>query len=782
MLILKLFTHTNYRQVFSLYKNKIIRLPAYLTQFKRLHILRIEQNPLEWPPKAVLELGATDSHLTAKDWIKEVQKWMAENSGLPEHGKSGDESGFINDFVRRRQVLSVSGPDIVLISLSVYRDDSSRIHSPVNEGDYDHGQTPHARSFSVASNASVYSLEETQASLGPPSSAPRPGRVLPSHLGSLSTSISIGSSISPSYSPDSYLPTPEESISSTDDDVSRYYSEAQSHARNASYAGSSRLAARSSRLAARSSLTGKKSLPDLRPARLRLNSDADAAGLPSIPVGTQVTFTTPLRVNKSLDNFPMPSPISYRQDSSESDAFSVASITARPFAHGPVSASPTSLERPAPPMDVERNSYFRRFSTLPSSTISKTIPSSLLSLVDAVRGILFAVSQVYQTLQHYTVYAIDERLSSVLLKVLDPASNYMTQLINALDRFDSMSRRTVPTPSVCRAVIESCKDNVTVFGKAVGVLALQLKVLATRDDVRYTRQMLLVLYGATAEISNAWQSMTPHIDAVEPLLRDHRPPPVGKVRSMQPILPGLEQSPSPSPSPVPSTAPVFVPPHTPRSPVDSPGGRTHMARRHAGSFSSKDVEIGKSLPSHLEFPNLQGGIVTGNATDIPTPRAALRLAGFVANQSATTPNRSPFKASKEPWDSHSRQGSQTSLVGSSTGSSPSILGRMPTTELPSDLSTLVDKEAIEAMFKAVEAAPPVWSMMDTMLADVPERREEVRESLGKAQVLTDQLKEGILALQAGVQVDRKALREDAHLFVKVLHNLYQVFSVTELLS
>ena len=30
------------------------------------------------------------------------------------------------------------------------------------------------------------------------------------------------------------------------------------------------------------------------------------------------------------------------------------------------------------------------------------------------------------------------------------------------------------------------------------------------------------------------------------------------------------------------------------------------------------------------------------------------------------------------------------------------------------------------MFKAVEAAPPVWSMMDTMLADVPERREEGR--------------------------------------------------------
>ena len=45
------------------------------------------------------------------------------------------------------------------------------------------------------------------------------------------------------------------------------------------------------------------------------------------------------------------------------------------------------------------------------------------------------------------------------------------------------------------------------FGKAVGVLTLRPKVLATRDDIRYTRQLLLVLYGATAEISDVWQSI-----------------------------------------------------------------------------------------------------------------------------------------------------------------------------------------------------------------------------------------------------------------------------------
>src|SRR5882757_4819325 len=109
----------------------------------------------------------------------------------------------------------------------------------------------------------------------------------------------------------------------------------------------------------------------------------------------------------------------------------------------------------------------------------------------------------------------------------------MIQLINALDRFDATSRRMLPSPTVCRAVVESCRDTVAVFGKAMGVLALQLKVLATRDDVRYTRQMLLVLYGATAEISNAWHTILPHIDEVEPLLRE-RPPPASIKHQHQP--------------------------------------------------------------------------------------------------------------------------------------------------------------------------------------------------------------------------------------------------------
>ena len=412
-------------------------------------------------------------------------------------------------------------------------------------------------------------------------------------------------------------------------------------------------------------------------------------------------------------------------------------------------------------MDGERHSYFRRFSVLQSSTILKTIPDPVLRLVDAARGILFAVSQIYQALQHYTVYAIDERLASVLLKVLDPASIYITQLIHALDRFDSMSRRTQPSPSVCRDVAESCKDALVIFGKAVGVLALQLKVLATQDDVRYTRQMLLVLYGATAEISNAWQSMVPHLETVGPLLRDHRPPLAIKTRpSGQNFThPASLNSPSTPVAPF-----IPLPPRPAFFPPDSPGPneRTHIARRHAGSFSSKDVEIGRFMASSDEALAMQKGVASGTAAETPTPRFARRHPGLLPLQSGSSPVTALPKGS-QPRDAHSRQGSSSSLMESSASSSTSTTGRL----VIDTTTTAVDKEAIDAMSKAVEAAPPVWTMMDNILADIPEEQEDIRDTLIKAQNVTEQLKTDISQLQDGTYVDRKSLRNDAHLFVKV---------------
>jgi hypothetical protein len=566
----------------------------------------------------------------------------------------------------------------------------------------------------------------------------------PISLGPLSFS---GRASPPSHLPGAYLPVPDEFVdSSTDDDMLKPITDTLAHVRNASYAGSSRTSARPSLLA-------KQSLPDLRRTKFPPSQETLTRS-PTAP------SWNPLTVNRSVDQF-----LSSRQDSSSSSES--APISSRPdqiFLDRDVIPSPITPNRPAPTMDGERHSYFRRFSVLQSSSISKTIPESLLRLVDAVRGILFAVSQIYQALHHYTVYAIDERLASVLLKVLDPASSYITQLINALDRFDSTSRRALPTPSICRSVVESCKDNLAIFGKAVGVLALQLKVLATQDDVRYTRQMLLVLYGAMAEISNAWRSMVPHLETVEPLLRDHRPPPTTKTRpggQNFPHPPSLNIIPSPvSPfSPIPPR-PVLVPPDSP-----GPTERTHIARRHAGSFSSKDVEIGRFMAASDESTIMQKGVASRTAAETAVPRVTRRHPGVLPLHSGPMPVAPPRKDSQSQ-DAHSRQGSLSSLLESSVSSSPSTGGRPPV-----DISTpphnVVDKEAIDAMSKAVEAALPIWAMMDSILADLPEKREDIQETLVKAQNVTQQLKTDISLLQDGMNVERKSLRNDAHLFVKV---------------
>ena len=578
--------------------------------------------------------------------------------------------------------------------------------------------------------------------------------IYPSDLSSshsaMPSPVSLGGRVSPrSRSPDTSLPVPDEFVdSSTDDDMLKPITDVLAHVRNASYAGSSRTSTRPS-------LLSKKSLPDLRRTKFPPSPEAIIRS-PTAPLGNALT------VNRSVDQF-----LSSRQDSSSSSESAL--ISSRPdqtFLNGDVSSSPITPNRPAPMMDGERHSYFRRLSVLESSSISKTVPESLLRLVDAARGILFAVSQIYQALHHYTVYAIDERLASVLLKVLDPASGYITQLINALDRFDSMSRRALPTPSICRGVVESCKDNLAIFGKAVGVLALQLKVLATQDDVRYTRQMLLVLYGATAEISNAWQSMIPHLEAVEPLLQDHRPPPTAKIRpggQTFPHPPSLNIIPSPV-SPFFSSAParpVLPPPDSP-----DPIGRTHIARRHAGSFSSKDVEIGRFMASSDESTIKQKkGVVSGTAAEIPIPRGTRRRPGVLPLHSVSSPV-APIRKGSQSHDAHARQGSLTSLLESSAGYSPSTAVRLPA-DIPTTLHSLVDNKAIDAMSQAVEAAPPVWAMMDSILADLPEKQGDTQETLAKAQNVTQQLKTDISLLQDGMNVDRKSLRNDAHLFVKV---------------
>lgn len=704
-------------RVFCLSRNKITRIPGYFTDFCELDVLKVDHNPIEWPPKYVME--TPDG---GREWIIFMQKWMRNNS---------------------RPRLDVKQPSVdSLLSANAALDNSieDQIHSWSHiQEDLDPGVTPHARSFSIDANFPPLPLPTKPTS-------PRFDRPPPLRLGMLPPfkvpprSMTIGS----------YLPTPAESVSSTDDD-STAVPEGQ-HGRNASFTGSAR--------DRRPALFGKKSLPDLRAANV---SD----GVNKQPIGgASKGILAPDLL--SQDDVSMPSPLSHRQDSSSSDGsshFQSGKVYAQT---PPTSASPTSGDVPRPVPEVERHAYFKRLSALPATAMINNLSSSLRSLVECARSLFFAVSQVYQALSHYITYTNDRQLSSVLKKVTDPAYTYMMQLNGALDRFDAICKKTTPPPSLCRALVESSRDTAAMFGKAIAMMSLQLNILASKDDDRYMRSLVLIFYGAMAEISTAWQSMVPHIEAIKPHLSDRRR---HHVVRPQPI-------PNPSPELPPSSAPPSYspfnapPPHgipIARSRPTQSLGRARTTRRHAGSFSSKDVEIGKSLPSY-DLPVPFGAVV-----NTPTLRTGQRHPALPL--SASTSNLTPsLMNSSIPWTSllsgqHSRQASQTSLVPSAALSSPHVPARRPTLDIPPS-RTLVDKDALDAMEVAVEAAPAVWEMLKEIVDNLSEGAEEFRNTLLKAKSTTDRLRTNINAMRCGdLGADKKGLREDAHVFVKIVVKL-----------
>ncbi|KIK37392.1 hypothetical protein CY34DRAFT_810384 [Suillus luteus UH-Slu-Lm8-n1] len=703
-------------RVFCLSRNKITRIPGYFIDFCELDVLKVDHNPIEWPPKYVME--TTDG---GREWITFMQKWMRNNS----RPRLDVKQPSVDSFLSANAALDNSIEDQI----------QSWSHT---QEDSDPSVTPHARSFSIDTNFPPLP--------GPTkSTSPRSDRPPPLRLGMLPPfkvpprSKTIGS----------YLPTPAESVSSTDDDSTAV------HGRNASFTGSAR--------DRRPALFGKKSLPDLRAVNVSDGVNKQAIG------GASKGILAPDLL--SQDEFSMPSPLSHRQDSSSSSDGSSHFQSRKAYAQTPpTSASPTSGDVPRPVPEVERHAYFKRLSALPTTAMINNLSSSLRSLVECARSLFFAVSQVYQALSHYITYTNDRQLSSVLKKVTDPAYTYMMQLNGALDRFDAICKKATPPPSLCRALVESSRDTAAMFGKAIAMMSLQLNILASKDDDRYMRSLVLIFYGAMAEISSAWQSMVPHIEAIKPHLSDRRR---HHVVRPQPI-------PNPSPELPPSSAPPSYspfnapPPHgipIARSRPTQSLGRARTTRRHAGSFSSKDVEIGKSLPSY-DLPVPFGAVVN---TPMTTLRAGQRHPALPlsASTSSLTPS---LMNSSMPWTSllsgqHSRQASQTSLTTSAAPSPPHVPARRPTLDIPPS-RTLVDNDALDAMEVAVEAAPAVWEMLKEIVDNLSEGAEEFRNTLLKAKSTTERLRTNINAMRCGDPgADRKGLREDAHVFVKIVVKL-----------
>ena len=64
-------------------KNKISVLPIYFTQFRNLRILKVDQNPFEYPPISVMvPKGDLKDQKVMESWIESVKQWLKAYSSL----------------------------------------------------------------------------------------------------------------------------------------------------------------------------------------------------------------------------------------------------------------------------------------------------------------------------------------------------------------------------------------------------------------------------------------------------------------------------------------------------------------------------------------------------------------------------------------------------------------------------------------------------------------------------------------------------------------------------
>ncbi|WVQ71691.1 hypothetical protein IAR50_001232 [Cryptococcus sp. DSM 104548] len=560
-------------KVLSLTNNNIVRLPENFVKFEALKVFKVDQNPIEWPPRNVLgplcesissgrSKGSSSDKKRGKEedlrpWIASVKVWMRQRHEVQEVGQPNGAHGY------------QAGPQPLVVSPSSPNSLRQAQPSPrpwqQNQRSNSHDFTtnvPQSTSPSVSSHARN---ESTASYTSPPSSST--DMSFRSHARSPSVTFAQNRLLS-----------------------------AQSHTRGGSYSpGHSSV----------SNLTAKKSLPDLRLSHARIIEErrGDTGG----EVGPGIVSIVPLIP-------PHPYPSSTSTDAAEGDTCADSTPSTNDLTT--LSEKRSSQDRV---VDESRNSYFRRLSTLPTSTISKAIPVFLLRFIDATRGILFAISQLHSSLRQYINFAVNERVAGTFKRVMEPAGVYMNRLINALDRFDAMSRRGTPPTAAIRNVLDAAKESVSVFGKVAAVLKMQVPAMRG-NDIRYTRTLMVNVYGAVAEMASSWKVMAGLMPEAKVLLfvdaTGSRMPTSTESSGGQPmaatssftgraISPIIERQESHSPQSIRDELAATgqdessgtLPSHSGRR--RGQGHALSKERRHAGSYSGQDVERGMMMGSPL---------------------------------------------------------------------------------------------------------------------------------------------------------------------------------------
>lgn len=168
------------------------------------------------------------------------------------------------------------------------------------------------------------------------------------------------------------------------------------------------------------------------------------------------------------------------------------------------------------PAEVQQNSraYFRRLSSLPQS---KRVSLSSAKVVEAARGLLFSLSQTHTAVRQYVGFCTDPELTATINRMLYNANAHVGALVDVLEIHDTRS-----FTADARPVIEACRACVGAFKHVINILHKRVKDLTSQADIRYTRTLLLLLFGASIEIQNSWNCLKPGEVTISPVTASPR--------------------------------------------------------------------------------------------------------------------------------------------------------------------------------------------------------------------------------------------------------------------
>jgi hypothetical protein len=202
----------------------------------------------------------------------------------------------------------------------------------------------------------------------------------------------------------------------------------------------------------------------------------------------------------------------------------------------------------ASPIEMSQGfgAYFRRLSIMPASV---RVSLSSIKVVEASRGILFALSQIHQAAQQYVGLCGDAGLSRMINRVLYNAKTHVGNLIDALEAHE---------------------------GDVINILLQHIEILADRADARLTRTFLLLIYGAATELQNSWAGLRPSLPVVDrpampspipntPItaLTKNSSPQANRLKTIVGAPPNITLPPTPTSGKIETTKLEYNPPPTP---------------------------------------------------------------------------------------------------------------------------------------------------------------------------------------------------------------------------